>query len=182
MSDDLLLSWKAEVLGLIIMDPPATQSTRIELPKLSGKNFCPYTEPRPGKQHIWTWINKFFPDSSSAASKYFVNLLAGIMNDACDPKDKGRICLSDVPSPIGKQTASPYSADELAAWWNEAVDNMPTHLLCIEVPVTTPVVRQEDDEEPEEEAPAPAPIEPEPEFEKPRPTRRSRRKSFDDFE
>ena len=170
------------------MDPPIT---KIELPKLTGNNFCPYTEPKNGRQHIWSWIGKCFPDSSSEASKHFVRLLAGIMNDACDPRDKNKMCLSDVPSPTGRQTASPYSADELAAWWNEAVDNMPGKLLEIHFPVAPVPKKQEPDEEEElsitQDNGSKIVVEIEPEdpirgIDEIKPRRRSRRKSFDEFE
>ena len=100
-----------------------------EIPQLTGKNFCPYTEPRAGRQHIWAWFGKVFPDPQDPGRKHFLDLLAGIMYDACDPRDRKFMCLSDVPSPSSTITASPYSGDELAAWWNEAATLMPAALL-----------------------------------------------------
>jgi hypothetical protein len=116
----------------------ASPHSPIELPKLSGNQFCPYTEPKSGRQHIWSWIGRCFPDADHPAARFFVKTLAAIMNDACDPKDKNRMCLSDVPSPAGKQTFSPYGGDELAAWWNEAVALVPKELLESDRPPPTP--------------------------------------------
>ena len=111
------------------MDSTQSTSNQVVLPKLTGGQFCPYTEPRPGKSNFWTWIGKCFPDSSSQACRHFIHSFQAIMNDACDPRDRDRMCPSDVPSPKNKTTFAPYSGDEVAAWWNEAVDLMPEELL-----------------------------------------------------
>lgn len=153
------------------------------LPKLTGSQFCPYTEPRSGKQHFWSWVSKFFPDSSHPACRQFLKTFEAIMNDACDTRDRGRLCPSDVPSPKSRISFAPYSGEEVAAWWNEALDTIPTELLATMIPTPPPKPARpvvEDEEEPE---PEPEPVTPEPEIDlefEPTPPKR-RRKSFDNF-
>lgn len=98
-----------------------------DIPKLAGKQLCPYTEPKGGRKHLWDVLLVLFDQNTDTGTEMrdqFLHLLVEVIDENLDPRDRGRTCLSDVPSSAQPTTKSPYSCEEVAAWWNETVDRL----------------------------------------------------------
>lgn len=116
----------------VFSDPPDTKLIRalpwpIDLPVLTAGKICGYTSPKPGRKTLWEHISTFFPDEPGLGREMriqFVRILMRVINASVDPRDKNLTCPSDVPSGPDRQTKAPYSAEEVAAWWNAAVEQL----------------------------------------------------------
>jgi hypothetical protein len=97
-----------------------------EVPVLAGKDIDGYTETLGrGRKPLRIWINETFgmetPEQLMLRDQ-FSHVLYDVMRENCDPRDRGLIMFTAVPSTPGYPvTKAPYSPDEVAAWWNEAL-------------------------------------------------------------
>lgn len=98
-----------------------------QLPLLRAEQLCPYGEPGGRRRTLWECVNAAFPTTPMGREMLdqFLYLFLDVIHLHCDARDQNRITLSDLPSRAsGKQTAAPYSAKEVAAWWNEVVQEV----------------------------------------------------------
>lgn len=97
-----------------------------EVPVLRPDDLCPYLERAPGKKPYWDWVKDAFDPGQHDGVLYeqFCLVLFDVINEHVDRQDRGRVSLADVPSPKVYTTRAPYSADEAAAWWREALNRV----------------------------------------------------------
>lgn len=99
----------------------------IDIPELKGSKLCPYTEPKAGKSTLWEHVNRAFDPATSTGDEMqtqFLYILLDVINESVDQHDAGKLGLCDLPSPSHRHSKAPYSCDEVAAWWNEAVTRL----------------------------------------------------------
>lgn len=99
-----------------------------DLPTLKGSKLCAYATQQPGKKHIYDVIKDTFDLDTTAGQNMadqFLYVFYDVMNESLDARDRGHVCLSDVPTNGDKSwIRSPYGAEEVAAWWNETVSRV----------------------------------------------------------
>jgi len=98
------------------------------IPRLTAGKICAYTQATPGKKHISDWLKTVFDYEDSYGSQMadqFLYMFYDVMNASVDARDRGIICLSDVPTTGEKSWLhAPYGSSEVAAWWNAVVDRI----------------------------------------------------------
>lgn len=99
-----------------------------ELPELTASKICSYASPQSGKKCLTDWIRSSFnleTDQGVEMHDQFVYILYDVINESVDANDRNKICLGDLPTTGDKKwIKAPYTAAEVAGWWNEAISRL----------------------------------------------------------
>jgi hypothetical protein len=97
-----------------------------DVPVLVGEDVDGYTESLGRNRHnIWEWMKIAWGSDTPEQRQcfdQFAYVLYEVMGEHCDPRDRGTCSFANVPTtPNHQVTKAPYSPDEVAEWWNEAL-------------------------------------------------------------
>ena len=132
---------------------------------IRAEQLCPYAEPKANRHTLHEMIKKAFdtPDGAhnTDCEEQFCYILQSVICENVDPRDKRKICFGDVPSGVASfKTVVPYSAQEVAAWWNEAITRIPPRTAITEQPAIIVVPEPEKKEPPCKPTIDPTPVKP----------------------
>lgn len=120
----------------MIMHPRITSKRKLlaldwpdEVPVLIGEDIDGYMESLGrGRKSVRDWLEQTFDrhvENGKLIQDQFAYVLMDVMLKHCDRRDRQIICFGSVPSTTNYQpTAAPYSPDEVAEWWNEALQEV----------------------------------------------------------